>query len=78
MQLREAIVTIMPPFQDEHVVLLRRQLTVRMLVVKGDPGYIIGNDFSTGSPTLLPVQGSSQAAPQTNFRRRNETQFLQR
>ena len=57
-----AAVTIMPPFQDEHVVCPRCESTIRMLVVEGDPGYIIGQD-SDGNPTLLPVQGSSQPHP---------------
>lgn len=57
-----AIVTIMPPFQDEHVVCPRCESTIRMLVVEGDPGYIIGKG-SDGNPTLLPVQGSSRPHP---------------
>lgn len=56
------VVTIMPPFQDEHVVCPRCESTIRMLVVEGDPGYIIGAE-PDGSPTLLPVQGSSKPHP---------------
>jgi hypothetical protein len=56
------IVTIMPPFQDEYVVCARCESTIRMLVVEGDPGYIIGADLD-GSPRLLPVQGSSKPHP---------------
>lgn len=54
-----AVVTIMPPFQDEYVVCPRCEASIRMLVVEGDPGYIIGAG-PDGNPTLLPVQGSSR------------------
>jgi hypothetical protein len=57
-----AIVTIMPPFQDESVVCPTCESTIRMLVVDGDPGYIIGRG-PDGNPTLLPVQGSSKPHP---------------
>lgn len=56
------VVTIMPPFQDEDVVCARCESRIRMLVIEGDPGYIIGAD-SDGSPKLLPVQGSSKPHP---------------
>jgi hypothetical protein len=58
----DAVVTIMPPFQDEYVVCPRCEATIRMLVLEGDPGYIIGAG-SDGNPTLLPVQGSSKPHP---------------
>jgi len=35
-----------------------------MLVIEGDPGYIIGAD-PDGTPKLLPVQGSSKPDPST-------------
>jgi hypothetical protein len=57
-----AVVTIMPPFQDESVVCPRCESTIRMLVVEGDPGYIIGRGPDE-KPTLLPVQGSSKPHP---------------
>lgn len=56
------VVTIMTPFQDEYVVCARCESTIRMLVIEGDPGYIIGAD-PDGTPTLLPVQGSSKPHP---------------
>jgi len=56
------VVTIMPPFQDEYVVCARCESRIKMLVVEGDPGYIIGAD-SDGTPKLLPVQGSSKPHP---------------
>lgn len=58
------VVTIMPPFQDEFVVCARCESRIRMLVIEGDPGYIIGAD-SSGMPQLLPVQGSSSPHPNT-------------
>jgi len=33
-----------------------------MLVIEGDPGYIIGAD-PDGTPKLLPVQGSTKPHP---------------
>ena len=33
-----------------------------MIVIEGDPGYIIGAD-PDGTPKLLPVQGSSKPHP---------------
>ncbi len=56
------VVTIMPPFQDEFVICPRCESKIRMLVIEGDPGYIIGAD-PDGTPKLLPVQGSSKPHP---------------
>ena len=56
------VVTIMPPFQDDHVICARCESTIKMLVVEGDPGYIIGAE-SDGTPKLLPVQGSRKPHP---------------
>jgi hypothetical protein len=56
------IVTIMPPFQDEYVVCARCESTIKMLVIEGDPGYVIGAD-PDGTPKLLPVQGSKKPLP---------------
>ena len=56
------VVTIMPPFQDEYVVCPRCEARIKMLVIEGDPGYIIGAD-PDGTPKLLPVQGSSGPHP---------------
>lgn len=56
------VVTIMPPFQDEFVVCPRCESRIRMLVIEGDPGYIIGAE-ADGTPTLLPVQGSASIHP---------------
>jgi hypothetical protein len=56
------VVTIMPPFQDEYVVCARCESKIKILVIEGDPGYIIGAD-PDGTPKLLPVQGSSKPHP---------------
>jgi len=56
------VVTIMPPFQDEYVVCPKCELRIRMVVLEGDPGYVIGGD-GNGNPRLLAVQGSSQPNP---------------
>lgn len=56
------VVTIMPPFQDEYVICPRCESKIKMLVIEGDPGYIIGAD-PDGSPRLLPVQGSRNPHP---------------
>jgi len=56
------VVTIMPPFQDEYVVCPLCESKIRMIVIQGDPGYIIGAD-PDGTPKLLPVQGSSKLHP---------------
>lgn len=58
------VVTIMPPVQEEYVVCPRCESKIRMLVIEGDPGYVIGAT-PDGEPTLLPVQGSSAPHPST-------------
>lgn len=58
------VVTIMPPLQDEYVACARCESTIKMLVIEGDPGYIIGRDLD-GNPKLLPVQGSTKPHPST-------------
>lgn len=56
------IVTIMPPFEDEYVVCASCEAVIKMLVIEGDPGYIIGKNHN-GEPMLIPVQGSSEPHP---------------
>ena len=58
------VVTIMPPFQDEDVICPRCESKIRMIVIRGDPGYIIGST-AEGEPTLLYVQGSTHPHPNT-------------
>ena len=65
------VVTIMPPFQDEYVVCPRCESRIRMLVIEGDPGYIIGKT-ADGELTLLPVQGSSKQHPNTLSRQERD------
>lgn len=50
-------VTIIPPFQENQVICPDCESVIKILVVSGDPGYIIGAD-GQGEPKLLPVQGS--------------------
>ncbi len=66
------VVTIMPPFQDEYVICARCESQIKMLVIEGDPGYIIGAD-PDGTPKLLPVQGSSQPHPNTLSKEERKT-----
>jgi hypothetical protein len=56
------VVTILPPFQDEYVTCPRCESRIKMLVLEGDPGYVIGAD-PDGRPKLLPVQGSRRPHP---------------
>lgn len=67
-----AVVTIMPPFEDEDVVCARCEATIKMLIIEGDPGYIIGQDTDR-QPTLLPVQGSLKPHPSALDREERET-----
>ena len=60
------VVTIRPPFQDEYVVCPRCESRIKMMVIEGDPGYIIGCDVSH-KPMLIPVQGSPNAVVRKNF-----------
>lgn len=50
-------VIIMPPFQEKEVTCPECESLIKILVVSGDPGYVIGAD-EKGEPKLLPVQGS--------------------
>jgi len=50
-------VIIMPPFQEKEVTCPKCESLIKILVVSGNPGYIIGAD-ENGKPKLLPVQGS--------------------
>ena len=48
----------MPPFQEESVICPACESSIRIHVIEGDPGYIIGRN-PNGMPMLIPVQGSS-------------------
>lgn len=52
-------VTIMPPFQEEQVVCIKCESIIKILVIEGDHGFIIGKN-ADDEITLLPVQGSSK------------------
>jgi len=55
-----SVITIMPPLQEELVVCPGCELRIKLLVLTGDPGYVIGR-APNGEPMLIPVQGSSKA-----------------
>ena len=50
-------VIIMSPFQENEVTCPECESLIKILVVGGDPGYVIGAD-ENGEPKLLPIQGS--------------------
>jgi len=50
-------VNIMPPFQEKQVTCPQCESIIKILVISGDPGYVIGAE-KNGEPKLLPVQGS--------------------
>lgn len=52
------VVTVMPPFQEESVICPACESSIRIFMIEGDPGYIIGKN-PNGEPMLIPVQGSS-------------------
>ena len=56
-----SIVTIMPPFQEQFVVCPNCESTIKIMVLEGDPGYVLGRNHY-GEPILIPVQGSSKEA----------------
>lgn len=53
-----SVITIMPPLQEELVVCPRCESRIKLLVLAGDPGYVMGR-APNGDPMLIPVQGSS-------------------
>ena len=50
------VITIMPPLQEELVVCAKCESRIKLLVLSGDPGYVMGRS-PTGEPMLIPVQG---------------------
>ena len=54
-----SVITIMPPLQEELVVCPGCESRIKLLVLSGDPGYVLGSAPS-GEPMLIPVQGSSK------------------
>lgn len=53
------VITIMPPLQEELVVCANCESRIKLLVLSGDPGYVMGRS-PNGEPMLIPVQGSSK------------------
>ena len=56
------VVVVSPPFQDDFVICPSCEKSIKMFVIEGDPGYIIGAD-PTGKPMLILVQGSKAKHP---------------
>ena len=54
---------ITPPVRSEFVVCPQCQAIIKLLVIEGDPGYIIIRNPVTGEPDLAPVQGSAAKTP---------------
>jgi hypothetical protein len=65
------IITIMPPLQEEIVVCAKCELRIKMLVISGDPGYVVGQ-APGGEPMLIPVQGSSKEMLEISPQERRE------
>ena len=53
----EGEIRIMPPMQENQVICPVCESIIKMIVIDGDPGYVIGQT-PDGETTLLPVQGS--------------------
>jgi hypothetical protein len=69
-------VIIMSPFQEKEVTCPECESLIKILVVSGDPGYVIGTD-EKGEPKLLPVQGS-KAQPIELLSESEKNQILQK
>jgi hypothetical protein len=66
------IITVMPPLQEELVVCAKCESCIKLLVLEGDPGYVIGR-APDGEPMLIPVQGSSKEKLEISPKERKET-----
>jgi hypothetical protein len=65
------VITIMPPLQEEVVVCAKCESRIKLLVLSGDPGYVIGRS-PDGEPMLIPVQGSSKEKLEISAQERKE------
>ena len=54
---------ITPPIKSEFVVCPDCHAIIKLLVIEGDPGYIIIKNPTTGEPDLAAVQGSTAKTP---------------
>ena len=66
-----AVITIMPPLQEELVVCAKCESRIKLLVLSGDPGYVVGR-APDGEPMLIPVQGSSKEMLEISPQERRE------
>lgn len=53
------VITIMPPMQEDLIVCPKCESRIKINVLAGDPGYVMGMT-PEGEPMLIPVQGSSK------------------
>ena len=65
------IITIMPPLQEELVVCAKCESRIKLQVLSGDPGYVVGR-APDGEPMLIPVQGSSKEMLEISPQERRE------
>ena len=65
------IITVMPPLQEELVICAKCESRIKLLVLSGDPGYVVGR-APDGESMLIPVQGSSKEMLQISTRERKE------
>jgi len=65
---------ITPPLSTEFVVCPDCMAIIKVLVLDGDPGYVIGQG-TDGEPILLPVQGSS-AKPVSDLTSEERNQII--
>ena len=54
---------VTPPVKSEFVVCPDCHAIIKLLVLEGDPGYVITQNPTTGEPSLTPVQGSTAKTP---------------
>jgi hypothetical protein len=59
------IAPITPPTATDTVICPRCSSSIRIVVLPGDPGYLLGKNPSTGKEFLIYPQGSSAAPPST-------------
>jgi hypothetical protein len=59
------IAPITPPLSTEFVICPKCMSKIRVMVLEGDPGYLLGKDPKTGKEFLFQAQGSTAPPPQT-------------
>lgn len=59
------VAPVTPPLKTEFVVCPKCLSKIRLLILEGDPGYILGRDPQSGKEFLIRAQGSSVPPPET-------------